>query len=219
MSHFSVLVLTREGQGVEELLLPYMENCCGEPPREFMEFFEDEERGVDDETGRRGYWQNPDAKWDWYEVGGRFCGMLRATRGTRAVPERLVGRYPDGRFDSARVGDCDFGPDEEARAAAADFWARAVEGTGDGAPVSFRPPEFYLCRYGDAATFAEAESSFSTWAVVTPDGEWHEQGAMGWWGLSSETDEEALDWVRGFRARFLDTADPDWTATVVDCHI
>ena len=43
---------------------------------------------------------------------------------------------------------------------------------------------------------------------MTPDGEWHEQGEMGWWGLSSETDEEALGWLRGFRGRFLDTADP-----------
>ena len=219
MSHFSVLVLTGEGQDVEGLLLPYMENCCGEPPREYMEFFEDEECEVDEETGRRGYWQNPNARWDWYEVGGRFRGMLRASRGSRAVPERLGGRYPEGRYDSARVGDCDFGPDEAARAAAEEFWAQAVEGAGDGAPLTLRPPEFYLRRYGDAATFAELESAFSTWAVVTPDGEWHEQGEMGWWGLSSETDEEALGWLRGFRGRFLDTADPDWTATVVDCHI
>ena len=49
MSHFSVLVLTGKGQDVEGLLLPYMENCCGEPPREYMEFFEDEECEVDEE--------------------------------------------------------------------------------------------------------------------------------------------------------------------------
>lgn len=54
MSHFSVLVLTGEGQDVEGLLLPYMENCCGEPPREYMEFFEDEECEVDEERGARG---------------------------------------------------------------------------------------------------------------------------------------------------------------------
>ena len=54
MSHFSVLVLTGEGQDVEGLLLPYMENRCGEPPREYMEFFEDEECEVDEERGARG---------------------------------------------------------------------------------------------------------------------------------------------------------------------
>lgn len=136
MSHFSVLVLTREGQDVEGLLLPYMENCCGEPPREYMEFFEDEECEVDEEAGRRGYWQNPNARWDWYEVGGRFRGMLRASSGSRAVPERLGGRYPEGRYDSARVGDCDFGPDEEARATAEEFWARATGRRSPSAPRS-----------------------------------------------------------------------------------
>lgn len=35
-------------------------------------------------------------------------------------------------------------------------------------------------------------SEFWARAVVTPDGEWHEQGEMSWWSLSSETDEEAL---------------------------
>jgi hypothetical protein len=24
---------------------------------------------------RFGYWQNPNAKWDWYEVGGRWAGF------------------------------------------------------------------------------------------------------------------------------------------------
>lgn len=62
-------------------------------------------------------------------------------------------------------------------------------------------------------------SKFWARAVVTPDGEWHEQGEMSWWGLSSETDEEALGQLRGFRGRFLDTADSDWAVTVVDCHI
>lgn len=42
MSHYPVLVLSRTGQSVDELLLPYMENCCEEPPTDFMEFYEDE---------------------------------------------------------------------------------------------------------------------------------------------------------------------------------
>ena len=44
--------------------------------------------------------------------------------------------------------------------------------------------------------------------MVTPDGEWHETGSMGWWGLSSETHEEAVSWEEGFYERFLATADP-----------
>ncbi|AQS86669.1 hypothetical protein AA101099_2488 [Neoasaia chiangmaiensis NBRC 101099] len=28
------------------------------------------------DTGRYGYFHNPDAKWDWYEIGGRWSGRL-----------------------------------------------------------------------------------------------------------------------------------------------
>lgn len=33
-------------------------------------------RGRDEEMGRYGYWENPNAKWDWYQVGGRWAGMF-----------------------------------------------------------------------------------------------------------------------------------------------
>jgi hypothetical protein len=35
---------------------------------------------VDGET-RYGYWENPNRKWDWYQVGGRWSGMLRLKPG------------------------------------------------------------------------------------------------------------------------------------------
>jgi hypothetical protein len=31
----------------------------------------------DDETGKYGYWHNPNSKWDWYQIGGRWAGFLR----------------------------------------------------------------------------------------------------------------------------------------------
>lgn len=223
MSHFSVLVLSEEGQTVEGLMLPYMENCCGEPPLEYMSFYEDDDCDVDEITGERGYWQNPDAKWDWYEMGGRFRGLLRASRGERAPLSRLDGdyRYPSDRYDRARIGDCDFAPDEEAREAGIDFWERVVEGKGsdEERPFTICKPEFFVNRYKDKETFAKLQAEFTTWAVVTPDGEWHEPGRMGWWGMSSETDKEAVAWERGYHEAFLADADPDLMATILDCHI
>lgn len=41
MSHFSCLVFHEEGESVDDLLAPWMENCCGEPERKYMEFYED----------------------------------------------------------------------------------------------------------------------------------------------------------------------------------
>lgn len=61
MSHFVVLVT---GEDYEEALAPYNEND---------EYYQTdvEYEGTDDE-----YRYNPDGKWDWYEVGGRWAGML-----------------------------------------------------------------------------------------------------------------------------------------------
>ena len=52
-----------------------------------------------------------------------------------------------------------------------------------------------------------------------PDGKWISPGEMGWFGASSETEEEACEWDLYYRERFIDTANPEWTLTIVDCHI
>jgi hypothetical protein len=59
-------------------------------------------------------------------------------------------------------------------------------------------------------------SVFSTFAVITPDGKWYEKGQMGWWAVVSNEEE---DWNEKYKERFIDTADSEWTLTIVDCHI
>ena len=107
MSHYPVLVLSRTGQSVDELLLPYMENCCEDPPIDFMEFYEDEGCDVDWRTGKRGYWQNPNAKWDWCVVGGRFSGLLRLNRSRQYWIDHFHERFVEPYLDcTATVVDC-----------------------------------------------------------------------------------------------------------------
>lgn len=94
MSHFSVAVLTKEEPVLDEsyfidLLEPYMENCCSTPSIDYMEFFEDDDCEIDDATGKRGYWQNPDAKWDWLAVGGRWHGLLKLRDGSSCDSARI----------------------------------------------------------------------------------------------------------------------------------
>lgn len=57
---------------------------------------------------------------------------------------------------------------------------------------------------------------FTTFAVITPDGKWYEKGEMGWWACVSN---EEAEWEEKYKERFLDNADPEWTLTIVDCHI
>ncbi len=45
----------------------------------FEEFVEDWHgyRSRDEEKGVYGYWYNPNAKWDWYSLGGRWSGYFK----------------------------------------------------------------------------------------------------------------------------------------------
>jgi hypothetical protein len=55
---------------------------------------------------------------------------------------------------------------------------------------------------------------FTPFAILTPDGEWHERGRMGWWGIVSD---EADEWPS--QAKTLLEAHKDHLAVAVDCHI
>lgn len=55
---------------------------------------------------------------------------------------------------------------------------------------------------------------WSAFAIVTPDGAWHEKGTMGWWAVVTD---EKPDWDA---ERFeIASAYPEHMALYVDCHI
>lgn len=216
MSHFAVaVILPRTMPGEErsilgtvyEQLLPYMENSCEEPPLEFMSFYEDEDCDVDERTGQRGYWQNPNARWDWFKIGGRFSGTLRLKDGSRA--------------SFAKIRDIDTSRNEEEYRTACAFWDYKLNGADkptDIHELDIWKPEFYLERFGDRETFARFRSEFLFRAVVTPDRKWHEVGKMGWWCITDDTREDIVDWLDHYRERFV-TPYVDHMLVVVDCHI
>jgi len=181
---------------------------------------------------------NPDSKWDWYEVGGRWAGTIAVKDGVEIdEPNFSWGWDADSRAkviaeglktDSAYVKDVDFSKmhrTEEDYKNALRFWELIVEGDKpknkeeeEQVKWSFYKPEYYIKRYKDKETYAKCNSSFSMWAVVK-DGVWYEKGEMGWWAMSSETDDEALDWEMNFFDRFIKDLPEDTLITVVDCHI
>lgn len=75
---------------------------------------------------------NPNAKWDWFQIGGRWAGTLKlkegaeGTQGTLSWMHRMQGEtYPEGRADQAYKGDIDFGGMRaEAIAKAEEKWAK-----------------------------------------------------------------------------------------------
>ena len=61
------------------------------------------------------------------------------------------------------------------------------------------------------------EQTPKPFAFITPDGEWHEKGEMGWWAIV--TNEKDVDeWNKEF-FKLVETLDDNLLVTVVDCHI
>ena len=54
-------------------------------------------------------------------------------------------------------------------------------------------------------------------AFISPTGEWHEKGQMGWWAMVSN-EKKKKDWEAEFK-EFIDGLDKNTMVTVVDCHI
>ena len=72
---------------------------------------------------------------------------------------------------------------------------------------------------GDEVKMSEIpiEKIETPYAFITPNGEWVEQGEMGWFGIgSNEMNED--EWDAKFR-EYLKTLDKDIILTLVDCHI
>lgn len=134
MSHFTVMVI---GENPEEQLAPYQENNMGDCPEQYLEFndeteslkknwddlteeerseYEDfekfaENEGYKEHEGKFGYWENPNAKWDWYVLGGRWNGFLKLKEGATGEVGQggLFSRAAkDGTADSAFKKDIDF---------------------------------------------------------------------------------------------------------------
>ena len=252
MSHYAVAVFTKpNGKSLDELLAPYDENLEVEPylyktkeealaviaeyEDDHPEYktLTDEEKikryfGVRyfDEDGNPMTTYNPNSKWDWYSIGGRCAGLLKAKEGKHGEGSAFhANPRIDGKFDSARVGDIDFSMDMDKYNKAIRYWEVVVEKqplkeneNSDDFDNWYRDG-YYEDYYRDKETYAKIMASFVTYAVVSPDGEWFSKGDMGYWGCSSETADESLNWDLHYKERFIDTADPDWTLTIVDCHI
>ena len=229
MSHFSVAVFHRQDQKVGDLLAPYDENTKVEPYLQFTKqmaikyarkHYKDCKDLSDEKCwkimadGRRTdpdgnlySTYNPNSKWDWWEVGGRFNKQLKVGKVLR---------------DEAYVKDIDFTMDEETYKDALDFWDVLMSGKPETPGKNYMTlfsKQYYEDYYGDRETYARYMANFRTYAVITPDGKWYAEGDMGWFGCSSATPEEFKKWCEHYKEIFLDNADPKWILTIVDCHI
>ncbi|GIP08174.1 hypothetical protein J1TS5_03440 [Paenibacillus macerans] len=177
----------------------------------------------DPEIGKYGYWENPNAKWDWWTLGGRWSDSLLLKTGSRAdvaqikdiffIQEAIVPTGLSVEIEGFHVPASLAPTFQLAASEASQEWGTVISGQG------FYKPEYYLKRFRDKETFINESLSFSTYAVITPDGVWHAKGEMGWFGMSSESPEEAQEFSNSYFDTFIKNANPEHYLAVVDCHI
>lgn len=180
----------------------------------------------DEEEQDYGYWENPNAKWDDWTIGGRWKDFLKVKDGQKREAS-LVMPIQDkpGRYAQAKMKDIDFEPDAVEYQKNIRWWEVVIEdaplkqGEDKKDFISLYKKEYLIARYKNKELFARIQSSVITYAVVMPDGTWYQKGQMGWFGCSSETPDASFEWDMRFKENFIDKADPEWILTIVDCHI
>ena len=162
------------------------------------------------EDGNEYLTYNPESRWDWWDIGGRWSYSLRD----------YEGEY----HDTLRIADWDYNYiDPEDVTYYSRFWEILVEGAEPTEEEknkhwSLYKPEYYIEKYGNKSNFIKTQLTFSTYALLTPDGEWLEPGKMGWWGISGADPADAGKWERDF-VSLIETFNKDYYITIVDCHI
>lgn len=184
-----------------------------------------------DDIERQGYDFNPDAKWDWYQLGGRWAGFFTLKPGTagqmgtrswtnedKPVKPRTAdqARKKDIDFEQMAVEQYDelndlYDSFEEEYAKGemnpgTGYFQYGVENKGDKENYVPETREQFLMRQGGISTFA-----------VLKDGQWYEKGEMGWWGIVSD-EKEPDKWGEEFN-KLLDELPEDTLLSLYDCHI
>lgn len=184
-----------------------------------------------DENGNILSTYNPESKYDWYQVGGRFSGLLKIKKD--AIYKYSINEDSEDLYvDKALKGDIDWdslttlsakNPEKEYYTK---FWKYYVEGQEppeEDAEIvkkifanTYYPNTYYL-KYRTLENYLKIIGSFCTHSVVTDDGRWHEEGQNLW--LSSSESKEEDDWAINFYDRFIKDLPDDTELIVVDCHI
>lgn len=147
---------------------------------------------------------NPNAKWDWWVVGGRWDNIIKNKSGLQVNTEK--------------ISEIDDEPSLQAVNELTDLWEHVVEGKELKDPQPFPPSkEFLLGVYETKENFIQIQSGFTTYALLLPSGEWVEPGRMGFFGISDQDIESKRQYMKD-RQDIMDRY-KDFYITVVDCHI
>lgn len=213
--HYSICVIHEDGTDVADALAPFDENL-------------EVEKVVEDDGYE--YWHNPNGKWDWYQVGGRWCGSLKLKRGFKPTPD-MYGKpsnileegvdpyfhdFGEDWVDSAPIGSIDTSLDMQAWNAAIEDWDKAMNGETVGL---FQTKESLLRDYIIKENYAACRALFYFNYVIDHEGNWHQMWPEGYgWSVNIS---DRLKWAQDFVRRFLAPlryGSKKYRLTAVDIH-
>lgn len=97
-----------------------------------------------------------------------------------------------------------------------DFWNETKEKGSDG----WYKFEYYEDVYGSVERYVEAECHNSEgWCFVTPDGEWHQRGNMGWWACHDGNYDSFVQYNKEWDEAVAQAKEEGWECYYYDFHI
>lgn len=223
MSHFLLLVLLdgpadNIDERVSKALAPFQENNMGDCPEQYLQFTDTEEefRKEYESGGCEMVMTAAGPVYPWDDQ-FRVPGALGIGSSTHSVPESMERRNIPHRERYATFEEyCKDWHGHERRDEKKnrygywenpnrkwDWWVKGGRYAG-------------RLNDGDVASVSEIPAGFGCFAFLTPSGEWIERGQMGWWGVVTNSRDDA-EW--DVHQKVILEKFKDCTAVVVDCHI
>lgn len=159
-----------------------------------------------DNNGNELTTHNPESRWDWYTIGGRGDILINKK-----------GEY----CYTSKIKNIDFEKmnkelEEENLEYATKKWEVVVEGKEDvNNEFEFFSKDYMLEEFKTKDVYIKYLTLFLTHALLTPDGEWHEQGKAGYFATISNFNPSK--WIDTFY-KLIDEY-KNYYLTIVDCHI
>lgn len=191
-------------EDIADWMKPYLEATTDEELYKLE--IEDYEEDDIDKDGNILSTYNPNSKWDWYSIGGRWDD------GDNVIQIKDFKLYDDLNDNTIALY----------KRAWDSFEGKSELSEEDSNAIfdGFRlyNDSYYLERYGTCENYIKAMSSNIPYAFVDANG-WYEKGQMGWWGMDNATQESIEDYTEFAEKYFTAEENQNKYIVWVDCHI
>ena len=230
-----VLQRKEKGEELDKYDIEYL-NANTDEELYKLQIYEDESY---DKNGNHLTTYNPNSKWDWYEIGGRWNKILLVKEEVKDIEEgtpswgnldSINKKAPEGFkwVTGAKIKDIEFEKAIEFNNTynkSIRFWELYVEGQEpqneeekEMIKWEIYKKEYYIERYETKENYAKINSIFTTWALLDEKG-WHEKGEMGWFAMTNDTKDSELLFIEKFTETIQKPENQDKYLVIVDCHI